>query len=205
MGAPTYDEPKHDDPARNNAVSNNPVSNNPAPRDQDLMRHLADLVARRYEGTESWPERRALFHRAAELLDPLVRRALRETNDTFLESTGEITTRCVEHDDGSVEERWEMSWPLQREATSRDGGPVDPVQVIAWFRRSFNHPHLRGSTAGDWPLQVLDAADVARQEPIVRAIVEAELHQRIYEGRWQVIPYAVTRYGPPSSTGVGHS
>lgn len=175
-----------------------------AARDEDLMRHLADLVARRYEGAESWPERRALFHQAAELIDPLVRRVLLETNDTFLEATGEITTRRVEHDDGSVEERWELSWPLQREAVARHGGPVDPVQVIAWFRRSFNHPHLRGSTAGDWPLQVLTAEDAARQEPIVRAIVEAELHQRIYEGRWPVVPYAVTRYGP-GSAGIDHS
>ncbi|MGH4019263.1 MAG: hypothetical protein ACRDT0_08510, partial [Pseudonocardiaceae bacterium] len=92
----------------------------------------------------------------------------------------------------------ELSWPRQREATSRDGGPVAPIQVIAWFRRSFNHPHLRGSTAGDWPLQVLSADDAARQEPIVRAIVEAELHQRIFEGRWPVVPAAVRKHGPPS-------
>jgi hypothetical protein len=176
-----------------------PTAERAASRDQDLRRHLDDLVARRYEGAESWPDRRALFQRAAELLDPLVRRVLAETDETFLESTGEITTREVEHDDGSVEQRWELSWPRQREATSRHGGPVDPVQVIAWFRRSFNHPHLRGSTAGDWPLQVLTTEDAARQEPIVRAIVEAELHQRIYEGRWPVLPWAVSRYGPPGS------
>lgn len=69
--------------------------------------------------------------------------------------------------------------------------------MIALFRRTFNHPHLRGSTAGDWPMQVLDAADAARQEPIVRAIVEVELHQRIFEGRWGVVPRTVREHGEP--------
>jgi len=30
-------------------------------------------------------------------------------------------------------------------------------------------------------------ADAERQEPIVRAIVESELHKRICQGTWQVI------------------
>jgi hypothetical protein len=72
------------------------------------------------------------------------------------------------------------------------------VQVIAWFKRSFNHAHLRGSTAGDWPLQVTSTDDAARQLPIVRAIVEAELHQKIYEGRYPVMPVAVHKYGLPA-------
>lgn len=167
-------------------------------RDEDLLRHLDDLATRSYEGATSWPDRLALFTRAADLLDPVVRMVFAEADRTFLESTGEIARRTVTDDDGSVNEHWEMSWPRQREAISRDGGPVPPVQVIAWFRRSFNHPHLRGSTAGDWPLQVTTTDDAARQEPIVRAIVEAELHQRIFEGRWAVMPVAVRRHGTPS-------
>ncbi len=166
-------------------------------RDEDLMRHLADLVARSYEGAASWPDRLAVFHRAVELLDPVVRAVFAEANTTFLENTGEITRRSTEQDDGSVGEHWELSWPRQRAAISRHGGPVPPVQVIAWFRRSFNHAHLRGSTAGDWPLQVVDTDDAERQLPIVRAIVEAELHQRIYEGRYPVMPVAVRKYGLP--------
>jgi hypothetical protein len=166
-------------------------------RTEDLMRHLGDLVARRYEGAESWPDRLAVYHRAVELLDPVVRGVLAEADATFLEGTGEISRHSVEQDDGSVGEHWKLSWPRQREAVSRDGGPVAPVEVIAWFRRSFNHAHLRGSTAGDWPLQVISTDDAVRQEPIVRAIVEVELHQRIYEGRYPVMPVAVTKYGLP--------
>jgi hypothetical protein len=166
-------------------------------REEDLMRHLADLVARRYEGAASWADRVAVFQRAVELLDPVVRGVLAEADEMFLEHTGEITRHSVEDSDGSVGEHWELSWPRQREAVSRHGGPVGPVQVIAWFRRSFNHAHLRGSTAGDWPLQVTTTEDASRQLPIVRAIVEAELHQKIYEGRYPVMPVAVRKYGVP--------
>jgi hypothetical protein len=166
-------------------------------REDDLMRHLADLVAHSYEGAVSWVDRVAVFRRAVELLDPVVRRVFAEADAAFLDDTGEITRRSVEQGDGSVGEHWELSWPSQREAISRDGGPVAPVQVIAWFRRNFNHAHLRGSTAGDWPLQITTTEDATRQLPIVRAIVEAELHQRIYEGRYPVMPIAVRKYGPP--------
>ncbi|MGH3841453.1 MAG: hypothetical protein ACRDS0_08440 [Pseudonocardiaceae bacterium] len=166
-------------------------------REEDLMRHLADLVERRYEGARSWPERVGVFRRAVELLDPVIRGVFAEANAAFLENTGDMTCRSVEQGDGSVGEHWELSWPRQREAVSRHGGPVTPVQVIAWFQRSFNHAHLRGSTAGDWPLQVTSIDDANRQLPIVRAIVEAELHQRIYEGRYPVMPVAVRRYGLP--------
>jgi hypothetical protein len=166
-------------------------------RAEDLLRHLADLVARRYEGAESWTERVGVFRRAVQLLDPVVREVLTEANAMFLEDTGEVSRHQLEQDDGSVGERWELSWPRQREAVSRHGGPVEPVQVIAWFRRSFNHAHLCGSTAGDWPLQVTTTDDAIRQLSIVRAIVEAELHQRIYEGRYPVMPVAVRKYGLP--------
>jgi hypothetical protein len=167
-------------------------------REDDLMRHLADLVARRYEGAQSWVDRVAVFDRAVELLDPVVRGVFAEADAAFLEHTGEITRRRVEDSDGSVGERWELSWPRQRKAVSRHGDPVGPVQVIAWFKRNFNHAHLRGSTAGDWPLQVTTTDDAARQLPIVRAIVEAELHQKIYEGRYPVMPVAVRKYGLPA-------
>lgn len=167
-------------------------------RAQDIRRHVHDLVTRTFEGRSEWPERVALFDRAVQLLDPLVCAVLAEVDELFLDSTGTLTRRRVEEDDGSVAQRWELSWPRQRSATGRDGGPVAPMRVVALFRRSFNHPHLRGSSAGDWPMQVLDEADAVRQEPVVRALVEAELHQRIFEGRWHVLPSAVREYGSDS-------
>ena len=59
---------------------------------------------------------------------------------------------------------------------------------MAWFAAGFTHPHLRGSQVGNWPLQVTSEEDARRQEPIVRAIVEAELHERVFEGTWRIIP-----------------
>jgi len=35
---------------------------------------------------------------------------------------------------------------------------------------------------------VTDAADAERQDPILRAIVECELHERIFQGTWRVVP-----------------
>ncbi len=167
-------------------------------RGEDLQRHLHDLVTRTFEGAADWPDRVALFDRAVDLLDPVVRSALAEADEQFLDGTGTVRRRRATPAEGGVAEHWELSWPLQRAGIGRDGGPVPPVQVIALFRRTFNHPHLRGSMAGDWPMQVLDEADAARQQPIPRAIVEAELHQRIFEGRWWVVPRAVREHGEPA-------
>ena len=166
-------------------------------REQDLRRHLHDLVTRTFEGASGWPERVAVFERGIKLLDPLVRGVLAEIDDLFLDHTGTISANHEVGAEGGVVQRWELSWPRQQSAVGRDGGPVAPVEVIAHFRRSFNHPHLRGSAAGDWPLQVLDAADAQRQEPVVRAIVETEFHQRIFEGRWGIVPAMVREHGEP--------
>ncbi len=132
-------------------------------REEDVQRHLNDLVTRSFEGATDWPDRVALFERAVDLLDPVVRAALAEADELFLDRTGTIERRRETPPDGGVAEHWELSWPRQRAGVGRDGGPVPPVQVIALFRRSFNHPHLRASIAGDWPMQVLDEADAARR------------------------------------------
>ena len=153
-----------------------------------MFRHLKDLRSGTYEGAREWPERVRLFHRAAALLDPVVRRILGETNDAFLNGTGAGNHRTGEDRDGGVFAHWELSWPQQRQATARGGGRVEPIQVMAVFGRGNTHPHLSGAVAGMWPCQVLDEADAQRQEPILRAIAESELHQRIFEGTWRVIP-----------------
>lgn len=160
------------------------------PRTEDVFRHLEDLRTGTYEGADSRDDRVALFRRAVDLLDPVVRAVLEETDETFLAGTGTIGRQHVTVDDvGDAIARWELSWPEQRGAKNvRSGGTVPPIQVVAWFAAAFNHPHLRGSQAGNWPLQVLDEADSRRQEPIVRAIVEAELHERIFEGTWRIVP-----------------
>src|SRR5437899_12006419 len=55
------------------------------------------------------------------------------------------------------------------------------VQLPVYKAEIFQHPHLSGSSAGFWPFQVTSAADAGRQEGVLAAIVELELHQRIFE------------------------
>jgi hypothetical protein len=132
----------------------------------------------------------ALFRRAIDLLDPVVRAVLEETIRAFLGGSGTIDLNPVTiNRSGDACALWALSWPEQRAAENgREGGPVPPIQVVAWFAAGFTHPHLRGSEAGTWPLQVLNEDDARRQEPIVRAIVEAELHERIFQGTWRIVP-----------------
>jgi len=158
------------------------------PRATDIFRHLADLRTGTFEGARAWPERVALFRRGVSLLDPVVRRILEEANTAFLRGSGTVRQHAGDDRDGGSYAHWELSWPRQRNATARGGGRVEPVQVIAVFGRGNTHPHLRGAVAGMWPCQVTGAADAERQEPVLRAIVECELHQRIFQGGWQVIP-----------------
>jgi hypothetical protein len=154
------------------------------PRTEDLFRHLDDLRTDSYEGAGPRAARDEVFRRAAELLDPVVTAVLVEVDDGLLDGTGEITHAPAASDgSGGLAARWSLSWPAQR-----DRG-VGPVEVVAWFGAAFSHGHLSGSSLGHWPLQVTSADDAGRQEPIVRAIVEAELHQRVFDARgdWRVI------------------
>ena len=167
-------------------------------RAEDLMRHLEDLRTRSYEGRVARVQRVELFRSAMSLLEPIVVRVLEEVNAVFLDGTGEIVFSDPGSDpDDDLDLRWTLSWPDQRRAANvRAPGPVGPVTVVGSFLATFNHPHLRGSKAGSWPLQVLNEEDAARQEPIIRAIVEAELHERIFEGTWRIVPSFVRRSGP---------
>jgi len=165
------------------------------PRTEDLFRHLDDLRTHSYEGAGPRAQRDEVFRRAAALLDPVVTAILDEVDAAVLDGTGEVTREPVGSDgrDGLVA-RWSLSWPAQR-----DRG-ADPVAVVAWFGAAFTHGHLAGSSLGHWPLQVVDAADAERQAPIVRAIVEAELHQRVFDATWRVIPSYTRRYPDAAGT-----
>lgn len=158
------------------------------PRTADVFRHLRDLRSGSYEGAREWADRVEVFREAVSLLDPVVRRVFQDADAAFLRGGGAVSHRVETDRDGGVHAHWELSWPEQRHATARDGGRVEPIQVLVAFGRGNTHPHLRGAAAGMWPCQVTDAADAERQEPIVRAIVECELHERILQGTWRVIP-----------------
>jgi hypothetical protein len=49
-------------------------------------------------------------------------------------------------------------------------------------------------------MQILTAEDARRQAPVVLAIVEAEMHQRVFEagGEWRLVPAFCRRIGEHS-------
>ncbi len=83
-----------------------------------------------------------------------------------------------------------MSWPEQRAAYNNHASyePLQPICIIVNYSQNFLHPHLSGSTVGYWPFQVTSKHDAERQKGILSAIVELELHQRIFETDWRILP-----------------
>jgi hypothetical protein len=169
-------------------------------RVEDFRRHVADLQIRGYEGRISRADRDAMFRGSFALLDPLALQVLQEMNDGLLGGSGDIEVRPPQPDGtGGTAGSWSLSWPLQRSARNRlTETPLLPVTIGAVFPEEWTHAHLAARVhAGihgliGWPLQVVNTTDARRQVWILRAIAEAELHDRIYEAdvNWRIIPEA---------------
>jgi DNA-binding IclR family transcriptional regulator len=167
-------------------------------REEDLMRHLADLRAVAYEGAVGRDAQQRTFQEAARLLEPVVEEILGELNDRLLLGSGTISKTEAESQADGAAVSWSLSWPDQRAAIVRASGmPLEPVSVVARLRPSHIHGHLGGSYFGDWPMQIVSADDARRQAPVVLAIAEAELHQRIFDagGNWRLVPAYCERIG----------
>jgi hypothetical protein len=150
------------------------------------LRHFCDLRDGTHGGVKSRHDKERLFERAVELLDPHARAVLAELNTGLLAGTGQVTfTGLIETADGP-EATWRLSWPEQQAAQ------VQPVTLTAHFGSRFHHPHLRGGTVGEWPLNVFSAADAEAQVPVLRAIAVADLHNLVFQRDYRLIP-AVTR------------
>ncbi len=163
-------------------------------RADDLLRHLQDLHTGTYEGVKSRSDKESLYWRGIELLRPIAVAILEEANTLFLNGTGEVQVIGPEDDgSGGLVTRFELSWPEQRtsQVTRGPREPLQPVRIVVNYSQGFLHPHLSGSTAGYWPFQVTSREDAERQKSILAAIVELELHQRIFETDWRILP--VTR------------
>lgn len=166
-------------------------SQSPAMRSDDLLRHLHDLRMGTYEGTESRETREELYRRGIQLLTPVALAVLNEANALFLKNTGSIQIIGPERDaTNGLVTKFELSWPEQRAAHSRREPfkALEPVRIVVDFSQNFLHPHLAASAAGHWPFQVVNEADAERQRSILSAIVELELHQRVFETDWRILP-----------------
>jgi hypothetical protein len=125
------------------------------------------------------------FEKAVQLLSPIARQVL-EMNTSLLLDTGQLTETGLRRTaDRGLIASWALSWPEQRTAG------VEPIVLQAHFGGGFHHPHLRGTTVRDWPLNVFSDEDAAAQLSILRAIASSDLHNLVYRADYRIVP-AVT-------------
>jgi hypothetical protein len=156
-----------------------------------LIRHFEDLRDGTHGGSASRKDKEAHFERAVQLLAPIARQVLTEINASLLLDTGKLTeTGLQRSEDGGLNASWVLSWPEQRAAR------VQPIALQAHFGGGYHHPHLRGTTVQDWPLNVFSEEDAAAQLSILRAIASSDLHNLVYRADYQIVP-AVTANPAP--------
>lgn len=162
----------------------------PEPHLVALRRHAEDLRDGTHGGAGPRAAKERLFLRAVEFVDPVARQVLTEVNDALLDGTGDVDDAGMRRSgDGSLTREWTLTWPEQR-----DRG-IPPVTISAWFGGGFHHPHLRGATVHDWPLNVYDEMDARALLPMLRGIVAADVHNLIFQADWRIIPVVRLRRG----------
>ncbi len=151
-----------------------------------LIRHFEDLRDGTHGGSTARKDKEAHFEKAVQLLAPIARRVLNEMNTNLLLDTGQLTESGLRRTpDGGMNASWALSWPEQRAAG------VEPIALHAYFGGSFHHPHLRGTTVHDWPLNVFSGEDAAAQLSVLQAIASSDLHNLVYRSDYRIVP-AVT-------------
>lgn len=123
---------------------------------------------------------------AVALVDPHVRQALDEINTYLLLETGEVAATGVRPGRGGVEAVWSLSWPEQRAVG------INPIIIRAFYGAGFHHPHLQGGTVGDWPLNVFDKDQAAAEQPTLRALASADVHNLVFQADYRIIPATLT-------------
>ncbi|HEX8961120.1 MAG TPA: hypothetical protein VF775_06075 [Geobacteraceae bacterium] len=160
-----------------------PIERTPAHL-KGLLRHFADLRDGTHgDGAVTRADKERLFAAAVRFLDPYVRQVLAETNGALLLGNGfVVATGVIRWLDGSVQATWTLGWPEQEHAG------IPPITLQAFYGYGFHHPHLRGGTVANWPLNVFSDADAAAELPTLRAIVVAELHNLVSQRDWRIVP-----------------
>jgi len=151
-----------------------------------LIRHFEDLRDGTHGGSANRRDKEAHFEKAVQLLAPIARQVLTEMNTSLLLEGGQLTETGLRRTaDRGLSASWALSWPEQRAAG------VEPIVLQAHFGGGFHHPHLRGTTVRDWPLNVFTDEDAASQLSILRAIASSDLHNLVYRADYLIVP-AVT-------------
>ncbi|MEV0237138.1 hypothetical protein [Nonomuraea sp. NPDC050786] len=153
------------------------------PMNQALIRHFCDLRDGIHGQAVSREDKERLFATATELLDPVARRALDEVNADLLLGTGDVVSSGVTRSrEGGLNAMWSLTWPEQR------ASHVQPIAVVAHYGCDFHHPHLRGNTVGDWPMNVFDTADAEAQLDTLRVIAAGDAHNLVFQESYQLMP-----------------
>jgi hypothetical protein len=188
-------------------------------RREDWRRHVVDLQERGYEGALVRADKEAAFARAFALTTRVAERVLRALDDAYLGGRGTIGTRppvlvapeelmgATREPMGGLLGAWHLTWPeLERAHNRLDGHRLPAVEIHAMFPSDFTHPHLAlcdlsrpRRWVACWPFQVSEPADAERQDGVLAAIAEADMHERTFAGdlNWRLLHVATT-----SSTGV---
>jgi hypothetical protein len=162
-----------------------------------LIRHFEDLRDGTHGGSARRKDKEAHFEKAVQLLGPIARQVLTEMNTSLLLNTGQFTeTGLQKTADGGLDASWALSWPEQRAAG------VQPIVLQAYFGGGFHHPHLRGTTVHDWPLNVFSDEDAAAQLSILRAIASSDLHNLVYRADYRIVPAVTANSGIPLANGA---
>lgn len=174
-------------------------------RIQDWQRHVEDLKTHSYEGATSRAEREEQFRRAFDWVTAVAVKVFEEMNALYMEKTGRVSVEPPGPDgEGGLLGAWKLGWPAVLSAKSRfTGAPLAPIALTAIFPLTptnglpWTHPHLAllrdalpGKIAAAWPFQVTSESDALRQEPILRVLAEAEMHERTFEAdvNWRILP-----------------
>jgi hypothetical protein len=162
-----------------------------------LIRHFEDLRDGTHGGSTGRKDKEAHFEKAVQLLAPIARQVLTEMNTSLLLDTGQLTETGLRRTaDRGLSASWALSWPEQRAAG------VEPIVLQAHFGGGFHHPHLRGTTVHDWPLNVFNDEDAAAQLSILRAIASSDLHNLVYRADYRIVPAVTAGPAAPRARGV---
>ncbi|MCK2221670.1 hypothetical protein MF672_048880 [Actinomadura sp. ATCC 31491] len=153
------------------------------PMTEALIRHFRDLRDGVHGRAAAREDKERLFATAVELLDPVARRVLAEFDADLLLGTGEVVASGLTRSkEGGLNAMWSLTWPEQRAAQ------VQPIAVVAHYGAGFHHPHLRGNTVGDWPLNVFDPADADAQIDTLRVIAAGDAHNLVFQESYRLMP-----------------
>jgi hypothetical protein len=163
-----------------------------------IERHLEDLRENAYEGA-SGADRHARYVAAFELLTPVAVGVLQQVSASLLRGKGEVSVNAPAPDgNGGFIGSWLLSWQELSQSSSRlTGKALQQVTISAVFPPGFTHPHLvaggpvdpRAASLAAWPMQVTSPEDAEQHRPVLWAIATAEVHDRIYQSSWRVIPH----------------